>query len=268
MGSVAGKVAVVTGGASGIGRATARLLAAEGARVAVLDLDRGGGQVVADEIGGWFLPADVAEPAAWRAAVDSVDGLAGGIDLAFLNAGVTTGQADIAALTDEQYRRIMRPNVDGVVFGVRAVVPSMARRGGGAIVATASLAGLIAYDPDPIYCLTKHAVVGLVRALGPQLAEKGITINAVCPGMTDTPLVAADKMAALRAAHFPVIPAEDIARAVVDRMIASDSALPWVCQAGREAIAYHHRRVPGPRAEGAEGLAPPAVVAGHDQLRR
>ena len=158
----------------------------------------------------------------------------------------------------------MRPNVDGVVFGVRAVVPSMARRGGGAIVATASLAGLIAYSPDPIYALTKHAVVGLVRALGPQLAEKGITINAVCPGLVDTPLVGERRLAALRDAHFPVIAPEDIADAVFGLLTGTDTALPWVCQAGRPAVAYHHRRVPGPRAEGAEGHG---AAGGHGRPR-
>jgi NAD(P)-dependent dehydrogenase (short-subunit alcohol dehydrogenase family) len=267
MGALDGKVAVVTGGASGIGRATARRLAAEGARVAVVDLDREAGEAVAAELGGWFESADVAEPADWRRIVARLEETAGGVDLAFLNAGVTTGQSDITALTDEQYRRIMRPNVDGVVFGVRAVVPPMARRGGGAIVATSSLAGLIAYSPDPIYGLTKHAVVGLVRALAPQLAEKGITINAVCPGMTDTPLVGEARLAALRAAQFPVIAPEDIAEAVLGRMTGTETGLPWVCQAGRDPVAYQHRRVPGPRAEGAEGMAPPPSFAGHDQRR-
>src|ERR1700738_5085657 len=146
MGAVDGKVAVVTGGGSGIGRATARRLGAEGGRVAVLDVDDDAGGAVAAELGGWYVRTDVSDPAAWAAAVARVEAEAGGIDLAFLNAGVTTGESDICALTDAQYRRIMGPNVDGVVFGVRAVVPSMAGRGGGGVVATASLAGLIAFS--------------------------------------------------------------------------------------------------------------------------
>ena len=265
MGAVEGKVAVVTGGASGIGLATARRLAAEGARVAVVDLNEEAGQAAAADVGGWYLRADVAEPADWTVLVAEVERVAGGIDLAYLNAGVTTGESDICSLTDDQYRRIMRPNVDGVVFGVRAVVPSMTGRGGGAIVATASLAGLIAFSPDPIYTLTKHAVVGLVRALSPQLEARGITINAVCPGVVDTPLVGADNVAALRAAHFPLIQPEEIADAVLGRMVGTETGLPWVCQAGRGPVAYHHRRVPGPRAEGAEGMVPPEELAGHDQ---
>jgi NAD(P)-dependent dehydrogenase (short-subunit alcohol dehydrogenase family) len=266
MGALDGKVAVVTGGASGIGLATARRLTAEGARVAIVDLNDDAGGAAADEIGGWYVRADVGRPADWTEVVGQVQQRAGGIDLAYLNAGVTTGEADICALTDEQYRRIMGPNVDGVVFGVRAVVPSMVQRGGGAIVATASLAGLIAFSPDPIYTLTKHAVVGLVRALAPQLQDKGITINAICPGIVDTPLVGDEAVAMLRAANFPIIRPEDIAEAVLGRMIGTDTGLPWVCQAGSEPVAYHHRRVPGPRVEGAEGAVPPRQFAGHDQL--
>ena len=191
-------MAVVTGGASGIGLATARRFAAEGATVVVADLAEEAGRAAAEEVGGRFVAADVAEPEDWRRVVAEADAL-GGIDVAYLNAGVTTREPDITALTDEQYRRTVRTNVDGVVFGARAVVPSMARRGGGAVVATASLAGLIAFSPDPIYTLTKHAVVGLVRALAPQLEAKGITVNAVCPGITDTPLVGDDAKAALDA---------------------------------------------------------------------
>ena len=107
----------------------------------------------------------------------------------------------------------MRANVDGVVFGLRAVVPAIAARGGGAIVVTASLAGFIPIAFDPIYALTKHGVVGLVRSLAPTLAEQRITVNCVCPGLTDTPLIAGGR-AQLEAAGFPLIPPSDIAAAV------------------------------------------------------
>ena len=181
MGQLDGKVAVVTGGSSGIGLATVRRFKADGASVVVADLAEG-------PEGDAFVRADVSRPEDWPAVVAAAEKL-GGLDVAYLNAGVTTGEPDITALTDEQYRRIMGANVDGVVFGARAVVAPMAARGGGAIVATASLAGLIAFPPDPVYTLTKHAVVGFVRSLAQQLEAKGITINAVCPGIVDTPLV-------------------------------------------------------------------------------
>lgn len=266
MAALEGKVAVVTGGASGIGLATVRLLADQGVSPVVVDLDADAGEEVAAEVGGRFVAADVAEPDDWRRVVALADEQLGGIDFAFLNAGVDTRQSDITALTDEQYRRVMRPNVDGVVFGARALVPSMAARGGGAVVATASLAGLIAFSPDPIYTLTKHAVVGLVRALAPQLQAKGITVNAVCPGITDTPLVGDQAKATLADAGFPVIPPTQIAEAVLMCVTGSETGQAYVCQAGREPVPYRFSRVPGPRAAGAAGKLPPTEMAGHDQL--
>src|SRR5689334_19464714 len=122
MGRLGGKVAVVTGGASGIGRATAVRLAEEGAGVVVADIDTGGARKVADEVGGRAVERDVGDPAAWRGVGDELPGSGGGgVDVAFLNAGVATGEDRITHLSDEAYRRIMAVNVDGVVFGVRAL---------------------------------------------------------------------------------------------------------------------------------------------------
>ena len=189
MGTLDGKVAIITGGASGIGLATVKRFAAEGASIVVVDRNADAGAAVAKEVDGRFVAADVGDPDDWKAVVGEAEHAFGGVDVAYLNAGVTTGESNIDALTDDQYRRVMGANVDGVVFGARAIVPAMAARGGGALVATASLAGLIAFPPDPIYTLTKHAVVGLVRSLAPQLLAKNITVNAICPGVVDTPLV-------------------------------------------------------------------------------
>ena len=110
-------------------------------------------------------------------------------------------------------------------------------------------------------------MIGLVRALAPQLQEKNTTINAICPGMTATPLVGDEGIAALRAAGFPLIEAGQIADAAVERMLGTDTGLPWVCQAGREPVAYEFRRVPGPRVEGEGGMAPPGELTGWDQRR-
>jgi NAD(P)-dependent dehydrogenase (short-subunit alcohol dehydrogenase family) len=240
MASLSGKVAVVSGGGSGIGLATVRRFGAEGAKVVVVDLKPG-------EAGDHFVEADVGSPDDWDEVVAEAESAFGGIDIAYLNAGVTTGEADITALTDEQYRRIMGANVDGVVFGARAVVPAITRRGGGAIVATASLAGIIAFPPDPIYALTKHAVIGLVRSLAPQLQARNITINAVCPGIVDTPLVGEEAKIGLQAAGFPLLDPEDIAEAVLACVTGTGTGTGWVCQAGREPVAYEFRDVPGPR---------------------
>jgi NAD(P)-dependent dehydrogenase (short-subunit alcohol dehydrogenase family) len=253
MGALEGKVAIVTGGASGIGRATTELFLAEGAQVLVVDMQE-------PPSASAYVAADVGDPAAWAAVVEEAESELGGVDVAYLNAGVVTGSTDITELTDEEYRRIMRANVDGVVFGARAVVPAMERRGGGAVVATASLAGLIAFPPDPVYTLTKHAVVGLVRSLAPQLDARGITINAVCPGIVRTPLVGEDAVKGLEAAGFPLMPPTQIAAAVLEAVLGKDTGQAYVCQPGREATAFRFGNVPGPRLEGAEGMRPPPLA--------
>src|SRR5664280_2584011 len=200
----------------------------------------------------------------WPGIVEAVITRFGGIDLAHLNAGVTTGEADITKVTDDIYRRAVGVNVDGVVFGVRALVPALSARGGGAIVATASLAGLIGFSPDPIYCLTKHAVVGLVRSLGPQLAEHHITINAVCPSIVDTPLID-DMREVLEGSGFPLIDVATVSEAVFDRLVGEETGEAMVIQAGREALPFRFARPPGPRVGGTVGQMPPEEFAAHDQ---
>lgn len=264
MSSLAAKVAVVTGGGSGIGLATATRLAAAGASVAVVDLHGESAERAVFEFGGLALQADVGRSDEWPGIIEAVSRRFGGIDLAHLNAGITTGEADITAVTDEIYRRATGVNVDGVFFGVRAVVPAMVERGAGAIVATASLAGLIGFSPDPIYCLTKHAVVGLVRSLEPQLADKSITINAVCPSIVDTPLIA-DMRDVLEASGFPLIDVESVSMTVVDLLSGDATGQAMVIQAGREAIPFRFARPPGPRAGSTVGQMPPKEFAAHDQ---
>jgi NAD(P)-dependent dehydrogenase (short-subunit alcohol dehydrogenase family) len=268
MDSIEGKVAVVTGGASGIGRATVHRLVEDGATVVVADIDEEQGRQVAAEIGGSFVATDVTDPEAWQRLVGTTTDQHRRLDIAFLNAGVMTRPPDAAGdngiddLTDDAYRRIMAINVDGVVFGARAVVPGMRAVGGGAIVVTSSLAGLIGFPPDPLYSVTKHAVIGLVRSLAPQLEPSGITVNAVCPGIVDTPLLGETAKETLRKLEFPLIPPSDIAAAVVHAITSGETGQAFVCQAGREPVRYEFRQVPGPRAEGAEGMRPPEAFEG------
>lgn len=223
--------ALVTGGRSGIGAAVVAALEREGSDVRVLDLADG---------------FDVADPAAWEA-VERVD-------FACLNAGVVTGERLVGRLTDEQYRRIMGVNVDGVVFGVRRLAQVMHE---GSIVVTASLAGLTAAEPDPVYTLTKHAVVGFVRSVAPQLAERGIRINMVNPGFVETPLLRDDELEAFREAGFPLLRAEDVAEAVLLAARDDEVGQAWVVQPGREPLKFRFPGVPGPRVPGAEGVLPP-----------
>ena len=251
-----GKVALVTGGASGIGLASARRFARAGATVVVVDLDGDQAAAVAAELGGAALRADVASSDAWPSVI-AAGRAAGGIDIVHLNAGVTTGQQEITELTDEEYRRIMGVNVDHVVFGTRACVPEMAARGGGAIVVTASLAGLVALPGDPVYTLSKHAVVGFVRAMAPRLQEQRITMNAVCPGMVDTPLLAGEVRDLLVDSGFPLIDPDAVAGAVVDCATGGATGMLMTVQAGSDPVAYRFARPPGPRVAGAEGRVPP-----------
>jgi NAD(P)-dependent dehydrogenase (short-subunit alcohol dehydrogenase family) len=134
----------------------------------------------------------------------------------------------------------------------------MAAGNGGNIVATASLAGLIGFEADPIYTLTKHAVVGLVRSVAGQLEPKGIRVNAVCPGIVDTPLVGPDGASRLRAAGFPLLSPADIAEGVVQAITDGSTGQCWACQPGREPVKFRFGQVPGPRTKGAEGMRPPA----------
>ena len=227
--SLAGKVAVVTGGASGIGKAVVERLATEGATVVVVDVNDADGPKVAADAGGRFVKLDVGDASAWGPFIDDVVATEGGLDLIHLNAGVTTQNGDIRTLTEEQYRRIMGVNVDGVVYGARAAANAMATRGGGAIVATASVAGLIGFAPDPIYTLTKHAVVGLVRALAQQLEPLGITINAVNPGIVETPLVGEEGLKFLKEAKIALIQPSQIADGVVSAVRSGRSGECWAC---------------------------------------
>jgi len=206
----------VTGGRSGIGAALVAALEREGTPVRVLDLADG---------------FDVGDPTAW----DQVEP----VELACLNAGVTTGAGDVAALTDAQYRRILGANVDGVVFGVRRLAGVMER--GGAIVVTASLAGLTTAKVDPVYSLTKHAVVGLVRSVAPQLAERGLTINAVCPAIVDTPLLGEARERAI-AAGIELLRPEQIADAVLAAARDVSTGEAWVCLPGKAPFRHEFPR--------------------------
>lgn len=262
MAALGGKVALVTGAASGIGKATAQLLASEGARIAVVDLSDDAGRQVADSVGGVFHRADVGEPEEVDAAFATCERELGGVDIAFLNAGIAIGHSDIETLPDDLYRLIMRVNVDGVVYGARAAVRAMERRGGGAIVATSSLAGLVAFPPDPVYDLTKHAVVGFIRSIAPALLAKGITANTVNPGMTDTNIVGEDARRMLRDANFPLMSPSQIADAVFRIVTSGRTGECWVCQPGRDPEPYRFHDVPGPRTEAARGRVPPGVREG------
>ncbi len=242
MAGLQGRVALVTGGASGLGASAARHLAEAGANVLVADIDAGGGQRVAEEVGGRFAQLDVSDPAAWKAVVS---GLGGGLDVVFLNAGVSTGSTTLEELTVPQYRRAVGVNLDGVVLGMRAVLPALNDHA--AVIATASLGGLTPMPVDPVYSATKHAVVAFVRSIAPQLGPRGITVNAVCPGFADTGIVTAELREWLEGTDVPLLDPDVVGRLVVELALGTGTGEAWVCQPGREPLAYAFRGVPGPR---------------------
>lgn len=231
---------LVTGGASGIGEGLCRRFASLGAEVLIADVSDASG--LAAQIGGRAVRLDVADATAWDALVAGEDGF----DVVALNAGVTTvphvvGGAvaqPLAAVGIADYRRIMGVNVDGVVLGTMALLPGMLARGGGQILVTASLAGLVPIPPEPIYGLTKHAVVGFVRSLGPALAPHGVTISALCPGFVDTPLVSDVSRELIEAFSLGIMPVETVADLAVRALEERQPGALWTAIAGREPVRF------------------------------
>ena len=217
----------MTGAAGGIGSALVAALEAEGTDVRALDLVDG---------------FDVARREAWDEVAPA--------ELVCLNAGVLARGDG----SEDDYRRILGVNVDGVVFGIEALAERMER--GSAFVVTASLAGLIPMAADPLYTLTKHAVVGYARSMAAVLEPRGIRVNLVCPGIVRTAMTA-HQQDAFDAAGFPLLEPEHVAEAVLVAARSDLTGQAWVCQPGREPLLFRFPNVPGPRIEGADGMRPP-----------
>jgi NAD(P)-dependent dehydrogenase (short-subunit alcohol dehydrogenase family) len=225
-----GKTALITGGGSGIGRATALALAREVASIVVADMnDRGGRETVSliEEAGGKaaFVRVDVTKRDDLDQMVSFAEQTFGGVDIFHNNAGIGTPQPRFPAAPLELWEKTLTVDLWAVIAGVQAVVPAMRRSGGGVIVNTASLAGLIAHLPDPVYSAAKHGVVGLTRSLAFLKDEANIRVNCICPGVVDTPMVRGrpDEMteAELKAREayvntMPLIRPEEIAEAVLE----------------------------------------------------
>ncbi|MEV8094452.1 3-oxoacyl-ACP reductase [Kitasatospora sp. NPDC085879] len=227
-----GRVAVITGAGSGIGLATARRFAAEGAKVVCVDLDEETGAKAANEVGGLFLQADVTDEAAVRAMYERAVEEYGSLDIAFNNAGISPPDDDSILTTGlEAWKRVQDVNLTSVYLCCKYAIPHMQRQGKGSIINTASFVAVMGAATSQIsYSASKGGVLAMSRELGVQFAREGIRINALCPGPVNTPLLqelfAKDpERAARRLVHIPLgrfAEPEEIAAAVA--FLASDDS--------------------------------------------
>ncbi len=226
------KVAVITGAGSGIGLASARRFASEGAKVVCVDIDELAGKAVADEVGGIFVHADVTVDADVQAMYAAAVETFGGLDIAFNNAGISPPEDDSILTTEiDAWRRVQEVNLTSVYLCCKYAIAHMQARGGGSIINTASFVAVMGSATSQIsYTASKGGVLAMSRELGVQFAREGIRVNALCPGPVNTPLLqelfAKDpERAARRLVHIPIgrfAEPEEIAAAVA--FLASDDS--------------------------------------------
>ncbi|OWM11839.1 3-oxoacyl-ACP reductase [Mycolicibacterium peregrinum] len=229
---LAGKVAVITGGASGIGLATGRRLRAEGATIVVGDIDPATGEAAAEELDGLFVPVDVSDQDAVDNLFDTAAATFGSVDIAFNNAGISPPEDDLIETTElPAWQRVQDINLKSVYLSCRAALRHMVPAGKGSIINTASFVAVMGSATSQIsYTASKGGVLAMSRELGVQYARQGIRVNALCPGPVNTPLLqelfAKDpERAARRLVHIPLgrfAEPEELAAAVA--FLASDDA--------------------------------------------
>jgi 3-hydroxybutyrate dehydrogenase len=239
--SLEGKHALVTGGSRGIGRAIANRLAGSGARVTVLGRDAAALQaVVAAGDAHFAASADVGDPAALAGAIAQAAAQGGAVDILVANAGVAPA-APFLKTSADTFRQTIAVNLLGVVEAARAVLGGMVERRSGRIIAIASTAGLKGYPYVSPYCASKHAVIGFVRALALETASSGVTVNAVCPGFTETDIVAEsiERIVAKTGRSREAALAELVKHNPQQRLIQPDEVAEtvlWLCSDGARSV--------------------------------
>ncbi len=233
MASLTGKVAIITGGSSGIGRATAIAFAREGAKVAIASRREEEGEEtvrLVKEAGsdGFFVKTDVAKAADVSAMVEKTVQHYGRLDYAFNNAGIEEAPTSLVEQTEETFDRIVNINIKGVWLSMKYQIPQMLKNGGGVIVNTSSVGGLIGVPGVPIYVASKHAVLGLTKSAALEYAKQGIRINAVSPGAIETEMF--DRFADDPQMRGQMAAAHPVGRVGKAEEIAS--AVLWLCSDG------------------------------------
>jgi NAD(P)-dependent dehydrogenase (short-subunit alcohol dehydrogenase family) len=246
-GQLDSKVALVTGGSSGIGRATALTFAREGAKVVVADMQQDGGHQTVhmiQESGGeaTFVPVDVTKAADVEAMIAKAVQIYGRLDCAYNNAGVgSRARAPLADYPEEDWHRIIAINLTGVWLCMKYEIPQMLQQGGGAIVNTASIAGLVGLSETSAYVASKHGVVGITRTAALEYARQGIRVNCVCPGYIRTPMTAQSMSDPDRLAQM--IAREPIGRVGNPEEVAA--AVMWLCSDAASFVTGHTMTVDG-----------------------
>jgi NAD(P)-dependent dehydrogenase (short-subunit alcohol dehydrogenase family) len=253
-----GSVALITGGTGGFGRALAAKLRERDVTAVLADLDSEGNRKVAADLGCPFVALDVTDRAANEAVVAQVEAEHGRLDAAYLNAGISAAKSDDELDVDE-FMKVVEVDLFGVVYGVEAARPAIKRAGGGAIVVTASLAGLSPMAGDPGYSVAKGGAIAFVRSMAPRLAAEGTTISAICPGFADTAIIdrIRDQFAAV---GFPVLTAEEVADAMVMAWTSAEPGGAYVVQPGVGTVPYKFKGVPSARTESGETAVVPEAL--------
>jgi NAD(P)-dependent dehydrogenase (short-subunit alcohol dehydrogenase family) len=246
-------VAVVTGAASGIGLASTRRLFSEGAQLVIIDKNTDALAKVASEYKAVPISGDVGLLSTWSAVREAVVKLNKPLGVLHLNAGIAPNPGDIDSISYEEYDKVISTNINGVFYGVKELLTELSKGasvlGESCVVVTASMASLIGFSLSPVYCLTKHAVAGLVRSLEQPFKAKSIRINALCPSFVDTPLLGDQAKYAISQLGFEMLAPEEIAEALMFCLRNDISGQCVICQVGLPPIIYQYRGVPGPHGE-------------------